>query len=132
MLRRQAPVSLPPPAPELSRQYKQLSLRNVFLSYAGYRHPNHPLHSAIAALSPGDPLRLRVGARRWELLNSSGMVVGQLASNFEPPSGTRCTSAKVLAIATWSQEYSEPQYQRSLRCDTWEVVVPELVFEPSS
>ena len=132
VLRRQAPSTLPPAAPELSRQYKQLSLRNVFLSYAGYRHPNHPLHSAIAALSPGDPLQVRVSGNRWELLNSSGMVVGQLASNFEPPSGTRCTSAKVLAIATWSQEYSEPQYQRSLRCDTWEVVVPELVFEPDS
>ncbi len=132
VLRRQAPTTLPPAAPELSRQYKQLSLRNVFLSYAGYRHPNHPLHSAIAALSPGDPLQVRVSGNRWELLNSSRMVVGQLASNFEPPSGTRCTSAKVLAIATWSQEYSDPQYQRSLRCDTWEVVVPELVFEPDS
>ncbi len=132
VLRRQVPTTLPPAEPELARQYRQLSLRDVFLSFAGYRHHSHPLHRAIAALSPGDPLQVRVSGNRWELLNCSEMVVGQLASNFEPPSGTRCTSAKVLAIATWSQEYSDPQYQRSLRCDTWEVVVPELVFEPNS
>ena len=131
-LHRQAHVKLPPAPPELSRHYKQLSLRDVFLSYAGYRHPNHPLHRAIAALSPGDPLQLRGGASRWELLDRSGTVVGQLAGNFEAPAGTRCTSASVLAIATWNREYSEPQYQSGLKCDTWEVVVPELVFEPSS
>ena len=132
VLRRQAPVTLPPAPPELSRQYRQLSLRDVFLSYAGYRHSNHPLHSAIAALSPGDPLQVHAGASRWDLLDRNGTVVGQLAGSFEPPAGTRCASASVLAVATWSREYSEPQYQSGLRCDTWEVVVPELVFEPST
>ena len=130
VLHRQAPVTLPPAPLELSRRYKQLSLRDVFLSYAGYRHPNHLLHRAIADLSPGDPLQLRGGASRWELLDRNGTVVGQLAGSFEAPAGTRCTSASVLAIATWSREYSEPQYQSGLKCDTWEVVVPELVFEP--
>ena len=24
-----------------------------------------------------------------------------------------------------------PEYQEQLQCDTWEVVVPELIFEPS-
>ena len=132
VLRRHATVTLPPAPPELSRQYRQLSLRDVFLSYAGYRHSNHPLHSAIAALSPGDPLQVQAGTSRWELLDRNGTVVGQLAGNFEPPAGTRCASASVLAIATWSREYSEPQYQSGLKCDTWEVVVPEVVFEPSS
>ena len=132
VLRRPAPVRLPPAPPELVRQYKQLSLRDVFLSFAGYRHPNHLLHRAIAALSPGDPLQLRFGSKRWELLDGQGTVVGQLASSFRPPSGTRCVSANVMAIATWSREYSEPEYQRNLRCENWEVVVPELVFEPDS
>jgi ATP-dependent DNA helicase RecQ len=132
VLQRQAPVKLPPAAPELARRYRQLGLSDVFLSFAGYRHPRNPLHRAIAALSPGDPLHVRVGGKRWELLDHRGMVVGQLAGNFKAPSGTRCTSAKVLAIATWSREYSEPQYQNNLSCDKWEVVVPELVFEPDS
>ncbi len=131
-LHRQAHVKLPPAPPALSRRYKQLSLRDVFLSYAGYRRPNHLLHRAIADLSPGDPLQLRGGASRWELLDRNGTVVGQLARGYGAPSGTRCVSASVLAIATWRREYSEPQYQSGLKCDTWEVVVPELVFEPSS
>ena len=29
-------------------------------------------------------------------------------------------------------QYSEPQYQQRISCDSWEVVVPELVFEPGS
>ncbi len=132
VLLRPAPVTLPPAAPELARQYRRLSLRDVFLSFAGYRNPSHPLHSAIAALSPGDPLRVRVGRSRWELLDRNGTVVGQLAGNFKAPSGTRCTSAKVLAIATWRSEYSEPQFQKKYLCNSWEVVVPELVFEPDA
>ena len=57
-------------------------------------------------------------------------VVGQLASNFAPPDGMHCTSATVLAIVTWDKEKSEPQFQGNFRCENWEVVVPELVFEP--
>ena len=132
VLRRRAPATLPPAAPELARIYRQLGLGDIFLSFAGYRHPRNPVHGAIAALSAGDPLQVRVGANRWELLDSKGTVVGQVARGFEPPSGTRCISASVLAIATWRREHSEPQYQGRLLCDTWEVVVPELVFEPDS
>ena len=132
VLHRQAPAKRPPAAPELARQYMQLSLRDVVLSYAGSRPPGHPVHSAITALSAGDPLRVRVGGKRWQLLDSNGTVVGQLAGNFEAPSGTRCTSASVLAIAVRSREYEKPQYQDRLRCETWEVVVPELIFEPDS
>ena len=131
-LHRSDSVNLPPASPKLNRRYRRLSLRDVFLSFAGYRPPGHPVHRAIVALSPGDPLQLRVGSRRWELLDSNGTVVGQLASGFEPPTSLRCTFATVMAIATWDRERSEPEFQNGLRCDTWEVVVPELVFEPET
>ena len=48
-------VALTSPAPELARRYQRLSLRDVFLGFAGYREPDHPVHQAIAALAPGDP-----------------------------------------------------------------------------
>ena len=131
-LRRQASVNLPPPAPELSHRYRRLSLREVFLSFSGYRAASHPVHRAIAALSPGDPLQVRMGPNRWELLDRSGTVVGQLAGSFDAPDGMRCKSATVMAIVTWDRERSEPEYRNRLRCDDWEVVVPELVFEPES
>ena len=132
VMRRRMPVGLPQAAPELARIHKELSLREVFLSFAGYKHPDHRVHGAIAALTAGDPLQVRTGAKRWELLDHNGVVVGRLALGFEAPPGMRCISAKVHAIATWDREYSEPQYQSGLQCDRWEVVLPELVFEPSS
>ena len=129
-LRRQPPDTLPPAAPELARLYRRLSLRDVFLSFAGYRPPDDPAHRAIASLSPGDRLQVRAGQYRLELLDGKGAVVGQLATGFQAPEGMRCKFATVLAIVTWSREKSESQYQDNLRCDEWEVVIPELVFEP--
>ena len=120
---------LPPEAPELARQYRRPGLHEVNLGFAGRHHASHPVHRAIAALSPGDLLNTRVvEPERWELLDRSGTVVGRLAKGFEPPAGTKCISASVLAVVAWSREASEPQYQDRLRCDAWEVVVPELVF----
>ncbi len=132
VLLRQAPTELPAAVPELARRYRRLSLRAVFLSFAGYKRHDHPVHRAIASLSPGDRLEVRNGSDRWELLDRKGTVVGLLARGFEAPNGVRCTFATVLAVVTWDRERSEPQYQDGLQCDAWEVVVPELVFEPSS
>ena len=64
------------------------------------------------------------------MLNRTGATVGRLAKSFKPPPGMRCRSATVLAIVRWSRETSDPKYRDTLKCETWEVVVPELVFEP--
>ena len=118
------------PAPELHRRYRRLSLRDVFLGFAGYRDPKHPVHQAIAGLHPGDPLQVRMGTDRWELLAGNGTVVGQLARNFTAPAGAGSTYATVMAIIAWDAERSEPEYRSGLHTKNWEVVVPELVFEP--
>ena len=75
---RDAPPALPAPAPELARSYRRFGLGDVFLGFAGYRHPGHPVHGAIAALSAGDVLQVRAGSDRWELLEWNGVLVGQL------------------------------------------------------
>ncbi len=126
------PIELPAPVSELARGYRRLDLRDVFLSFAGYQRPCHTVHRAIAALSPGDRLRVRIKSNRWELLDSKGTVVGRLSRDFESPAGMRCAFATVLSIVKWDKESSEPEYRSRLRSDTWEVVVPELVFEPNS
>ena len=131
MARRRPPDGLPPAPPELARRYRRLSLGEVFLSFAGYLPPSHTAHRAIAALKPGDPLQVRERGGAWELLDDNGALVGRLARGFEPPNGMRCVSAEVLAIVQWSREKSDPEYQGGLRCDSWEVVIPELVFEPA-
>ena len=84
VLSRPASVGLPAAATRLNRSYRRLSLGDVFLSFAGHRPLSHPVHRAIAALSPGDLLEVRNGSHRWELLDSQGTAVGQLASSFKP------------------------------------------------
>ena len=122
---------LPPTSPELARRYRRPSLREIDLGFAGRFRANHRAHRAIAALSADDSLKAREDHQgRWELLDRAGTRVGRLASRFEPPRGTRCSSAKVLAVVGWSRELSDPKYHDNIQSETWEVVVPELVFEP--
>ena len=126
-----SPVELPVPSAALLYRHILTSLQEVDLGFAGRRANNHSIHRAIAALSPGDPLETLVTEQgRWELLDAAGSVVGRLAKSFEPPPGMRCRSAEVSAVVSWSREASEAQYRDSIKCDAWEVVVPELVFEP--
>ena len=78
----------------------------------------------------GSALELRQGkAGGWELLNGVGAVVGRLARRFEPPAGMCCVRAGVYAVVNRSRAMSDPRYLERLRCETWEVVVPELVFD---
>ena len=130
---RRDPVEFPPISIELQYRHMRASLDQVDLGFAG-RQPSHrEVHLATASLSPGDRLEIRVPDRgSWELLNGSGAVVGRLARSFKPPTGMRCRGGTVLAIVEWSREASDPQYQDSVECDAWEVVVPELVFEPGT
>ena len=117
--------------PALARRYRRPGLHEINLGFAGRRGADHPVHRAIASLTAGDPLGTRVlEGGRFELTDPSGTAVGRLAKGFDPPRATRCTAASVRAVVTWSSEDSEPQYRDGLRCDAWEVVVPELVFEP--
>ena len=125
------PPEPPKQMPELERRYRYPSLKEINLGFAGRRRSRDPVHRAIASLEPGDPLVARMDAHeRWELLDRSGAVVGRLAWAFEPPAGMRCVSAAVHAVVTWSRDASEPEFLDGLKCDRWEVVVPELVFEP--
>ncbi|MFO1420756.1 MAG: RecQ family ATP-dependent DNA helicase [Candidatus Competibacteraceae bacterium] len=125
-----APTCLPQPAPELARRYQRLTLRDVDLGFAGRHAANNPVHEVIAALSAGDRLRLRPAKERWELVDARGHTVGRLARVYAPPTGMRCIAAQVAAIIIRRREDTEPEYRDSVRCERWEVVVPELVFEP--
>ena len=128
---RRAPVSLPSATPAHRYQHRTLGLRDVVLSFAGWQHRGHPVHRSIAALAPGDRLQLRVtDAGHRELLDQSGSSVARLAKDFQFPAGMRLRSAEVRAVVGWSRELSDPKYRDRARCETWEVVVPRLVFEP--
>ncbi len=127
------PLERLPAAPETIRSsYSRLSLRDVQLSFAGFRSPNHHIHAAIANLSPGDPLKVVTDRSPWELANSKGVTVGRLAQSFKVPQESQDVTATVLAIARWSKVKSEPEFLDRLRTDEWEVVIPEIVTGGSS
>lgn len=53
-----------------------------------------------------------------------------MARKSQPPPRTRCRSATVRAVVGWSREFANPQSHAGIKCDAWEVIVPEFVFEP--
>ena len=128
---RRAPASLPPATPAHSYLYRPLGLQDVVLSFAGWKRRGHPVHRSITALAPGDPLTLQeTAAGHRELLDRSGTSVARLAKDYRFPAGMRLRSAEVRGVVRWSRELSEPEYRDRARCESWEVVVPRLVFEP--
>jgi len=127
---RREPVALPEPPPAAHQTYRRLGLGDVFISFAGYRSQGNRVHRSIAGLAPGDELGLDDGKQPWRLLDKEGVEVGRLAMGFKPPVDMRCAKATVYAVLTRRREQSSSEYQADLKCDQWEVVVPELVFEP--
>ncbi len=129
-IRRNA-TKLPPCSKAIERRHVRLDLQDVDLGFAGRRSANDPVHDVIAALSVDVPLNVRVGQNgSWMLRNQAGQTVGRLAKSFTPPPRTRCESARVFAVVTRSREASDPKYHNNIKCDAWETVLPELVFEP--
>ena len=129
-VRREA-TELPPCSSAVEYRHIRPNLEDVDLGFVGRHHASDPIHDAIAALSIGDPLEVRVPPTgRWFLHDRAGSVVGRLAGSFSPPPGMRCTSATVFAVVGWSREASAPKYRNAMKCESWELVVPELVFEP--
>ena len=129
-IRREA-AELPPCPEAVEYRHVRPTLQEVDLGFAGRCRADDPVHGAIAALSIDDPLDVRVGKDgRWTLLDRAGRTVGRLARSFRPPSGSRCRSAAMFAVVGWSREASDPKYRDAMRCDAWEVIMPELVFVP--
>jgi len=119
---------LPPPAPELSRSYRRLTLRDVDLGYTGRYTPGHPVHQAVDSLTAGDRLQLQRRQDRWNLQDLHGRTVGRLSQSFTPPVGMDCVDARVTAVII--RRRADDEYPELIRCESWEVIVPELVFEP--
>ena len=119
-------VPLEPPPPDLAFRRRALSLKDIFLDYPGQRPPDDSIHGAIRALSTGDELRMRPANGTWELTTAANRPVGRLAQAYRPEG--KLQSARVHAVIHRRREDSAPEFQARLRCDEWEVVVPELVF----
>lgn len=117
-------------SPQLRRRHVRPELAEVDLGFGGRKPARDRVHEAIARLAPGDPLRLHRDGDAWALLDANAVVVGRMARRFCPPGGMACLGGRVLAVITRTKNDGDASYLQSYRCARWEVVVPELVFEP--
>lgn len=116
--------------PWLDREYSQLTPGDVDLGYAGRHAPRHRVHQALAALEPGDPLQLRETDGRWELFDKHEQCVGRMSKRFKVPAGRHPVEVRLAAVMIRRREDSEAEYQNLLRCEHWEVALPEIVYVP--
>ncbi len=122
----------PPPCPDTPTfQSECLTLKEVDLGYAGRHTASNSVHRAIARLKVGDRLEVQLGSNGiWRLLNDEGRCVGRLAKSFKAPCGMRYRNARIHAIVQRHRNTSKEKYLDSYKCDEWEVIIPEIEFEP--
>jgi ATP-dependent DNA helicase RecQ len=101
----------------------------VYLSFAGRLRLGDPSLVAIAGARPGDPVHLIRDGDRWRIDNAEGQALARLSRAFAPPEGTTFLRGEVAAILKWRREDGDEEFDHLLRRDTWEVILPELVFE---
>jgi ATP-dependent DNA helicase RecQ len=123
------PTILPPPPAELQRVHRRLTQADIDLGFAG-RSSNPATHHAIAALQPGDPLRLERQGEAWTLLDAQGCAVGRLAKAFSLPDAVAVESVRVVAVVVRRRDETLPEYLGAVRHERWETVLPEIVWVP--
>ncbi|MDR2208697.1 MAG: RecQ family ATP-dependent DNA helicase [Azoarcus sp.] len=129
LLRRPPTQWLPPPG-KLDYQYSMPTLKEIILSFPGWHDAGSRIHQAITRLRVGDALRYIADEKGVRLEDTSGVTVGRFSQYFKPPAGLHCQAAQVRALLVWRKSDSAPKYQAQCRRESWEVVLPELVFAP--
>ncbi len=114
------------------KHYVTLGPSEVDLGFAGRLSSNHYSLAALKNIEAEDPLQLAQHGNRWVAKDRHGTVVCQLAKKFAPPKDAQFLRGSVYAISTRYREDSAEEYHSHLKRDTWEVILPELVFGPPS
>ncbi len=113
----------------IDRLYSLPELSDINLGFTGRLRIHHTSITAIADLAIGSPLEFRQSGNSWKYHDVSGRQVGVMAKAFTIPEGYRIASASVYAVIVWKQDPDSQDYPGVMR-DRWEVVVPEIVYEP--
>ncbi len=105
----------------------ECTMKDVVLSFAGWRPPHGGVHRAIAALSPGDPLFVSHEDGQWRIFDHERRQVGRMARSWTLPSDMMIEHAVVQGIFTrWDTDGPDDDHRQLLRSREWEVVVPQI------
>lgn len=113
-------------------KYQMPALDIVDLSFAGRQRDTHEAHPAVRSARVGDSLSLMFQQPHWVLLDARSRVVGRMAKSWKPPRGHAFISGQIGAIINWRKVDSIEDYVHYYRRDSWETVLPELIFRPEN
>lgn len=110
--------------------YHPPNLRNADLSFAGRQGDQHEIHDAVRRCRVGDSLRLELRDTNWMLVDQRGCVIGRMSKTWKHPPEYTFMEGRVGAVVRWRKSDGEEKYAGYCRRDTWETVLPEIVFAP--
>ena len=133
LLARRPPV--PMPTEDLDVAIDVLGLDALHIGYAGSRGADERIHADLRALGPGAPLELAFrDGERGRLLTRQGRTVARLSeagSERWAPRAGRIRKVSVAAmVRRRAEDSTDPAYRDRLRCETWEVPIPEVWWSP--
>lgn len=131
LLKRDPPVIAPPDELVLRRRYDILGMEDLFLDYAGRKRQDDAVHASLAALKPGDPLRLVPAGDYIELHDEKGHCMGQLSQSARKTWWGRLDNVEritVLAMVQRRVEDSGEEYRDRCKSEQWEIPVAEVVY----
>ncbi len=109
-------------------KYQMPALDIVDLSFAGRQSDAHEVHNALRTANVGDTLSLVFQQPHWVLLDAQKRVVGRMAKSWKPPRGHVFATGQIGAITNWRKIDSGEDYAHYHRRDSWETILPELIF----
>lgn len=107
------------------------SLKLVDLSFAGRTHVSQRSLAAIRDAKVGDPLTLVLKDGKWGLVDAGGRLLGRMASAWQLPQSHVFDKGQVGAVVNWRKVDNKEEFHGTLSRDSWETVLPELIFSKS-
>ena len=120
--------------PEMAAQVERIEPSDLFIDWAGRCPASAAVHSRLAALKAGDPVRLRRDGPRVTVEAGDGpiAVLSRPASVRWAARLDCILSARLVEKAERQMSQSATQWRAALLCDRWAVPVVEVVLAASA
>lgn len=113
----------------ISLRYVMPDMKFADLSWAGRLKTGNPSLNAISDVQVGDPITMALERDHWMAFDAQGNAIARMSASYSPPKGKELLEGHVGAIVRrFKSDSEEEEYIRRIRRDTWEVVLPKMVF----
>lgn len=112
----------------MSLRYVMPDMKLADLSWAGRLKTGNPSLNAISEARVGDPITMELERDYWMAFDAQGNAIARMSASYSPPDGKELLEGHVGAIVRRFKSDSEEEYLRRIRRDTWEVVLPKMIF----